>query len=111
MVNLVVGKYDDLRVDERPLWSLMLQMKIAQERAKIMRRITSAFYQLARSSEVLRSAGLGDAQLAQLADWNFQLHLSFERMSNIKEYRWVHNVQFGCTINQHNVPLPLCQHC
>ncbi len=68
------------------------QMKIAQERAKIMRRITNAFHQLARSSEVLRSAGLGDAQLAQLADWNFQLHLSFERMANIKEYRWVDDV-------------------
>ncbi|CAL8461728.1 g1259 [Coccomyxa elongata] len=73
---------------EFPYAGLKLKMmKIAQERAKIMRRITNAFHQLARSSEVLRSAGLGDAQLAQLAAWNFQLHLSFERMANIKEYR------------------------
>lgn len=64
-----------------------MQMRIAQERAKQMRRITTSFHRLARSSEVLRTAGLGDAHLAQLANWNFQLQVSFERMANTKEYR------------------------
>ncbi|KAK9909154.1 hypothetical protein WJX75_007936 [Coccomyxa subellipsoidea] len=73
---------------EFPYAGLKLKMmRIAQERAKQMRRITTSFHRLARSSEVLRTAGLGDAHLAQLANWNFQLQVSVERMANIKEYR------------------------
>ena len=37
--------------------------------------------------QVLRKAGLGDANLAQLAEWHLQLQAAFERMANIKEYR------------------------
>jgi hypothetical protein len=64
-------------------------MRIAQDRAKQTRRITVAFHRLARSAEMLRTAGLGDAQLAQLANWVLQLQTSFERMANTKEYRCV----------------------
>ena len=37
--------------------------------------------------QALRKAGLGDANLAQLAEWHLQLQAAFERMANIKEYR------------------------
>lgn len=62
-------------------------MRIAQDRAKQTRRVTLAFHRLARSADVLRTAGLGDAQLAQLASWVLQLQVAFERMANTKEYR------------------------
>ena len=39
--------------------------------------------------QALRKAGLGDANLAQLAEWHLQLQAAFERMANIKEYRRV----------------------
>ena len=37
--------------------------------------------------QALRKAGLGDANLVQLACWNEQLQAAFERMANVKEYR------------------------
>ena len=37
--------------------------------------------------QALQTSGLGDGHLSQLAAWNLQLQMAFERMSNIKEYR------------------------
>jgi len=37
--------------------------------------------------QVLQTSGLGDGHLSQLAAWNLQLQVAFERMSTVKEYR------------------------
>lgn len=37
--------------------------------------------------QVLQTSGLGDGHSSQLAAWNLQLQMAFERMANIKEYR------------------------
>ncbi|KAL3157101.1 hypothetical protein ABBQ38_001347 [Trebouxia sp. C0009 RCD-2024] len=62
-------------------------MKIATERAKLVRGITATFKKLSRSSEVLQQAGLSDVQLVHLASNVYQLQCAFERMAVIKEYR------------------------
>lgn len=62
-------------------------MRIATERAKLVRGITASFKKLSKSSEVLQRAGLPDAQLVHLSSQVFRLQCAFERMAVVKEYR------------------------
>lgn len=62
-------------------------MRVATERAKLVRGITASFKKLSKSSEVLQKAGLPDTQLMHLRTHVFQLQCAFERMALVKEYR------------------------
>jgi hypothetical protein len=54
--------------------------------------------------QALRKAGLGDANLAQLAAWNMQLQAAFERMANIKEYRCALHPPASCQLPECLMP-------
>ncbi|KAK9810038.1 hypothetical protein WJX72_003856 [[Myrmecia] bisecta] len=62
-------------------------MKIAQERAKAVRRITAAFKKLSSAGLAMQKGGLAAVQTARLHELNLQLQFAFERMATIKEYR------------------------
>uniref|UniRef100_A0A061RDF7 Uncharacterized protein n=1 Tax=Tetraselmis sp. GSL018 TaxID=582737 RepID=A0A061RDF7_9CHLO len=62
-------------------------MNIAQERTRYIRRIASNFKKLSQYNEPLRRAGLDCAGIAKLTEMYSALHLAFEEMTNIKEFR------------------------
>lgn len=64
-----------------------MMLSIAQDRAKNVRRIASNFKKLSQYNEPLLRAGLDYAGLSKLNQYYMQLHLAFEELTNLKEYR------------------------
>lgn len=67
--------------------SSTLQVSIALDRARHVRRMGQALQTLTAANVALRGAGLSAALEAQLHSYVHQLHACIDQMANIKEFR------------------------